>query len=417
MAESQAARSPARTRPRRAAPITFIAASLLLFSALALALALLLRRPAGPRPFLGEDRRPLPGSISEKTRVTINGVDQGMFIKGRDVGNPVLLYLHGGMPDYFLSARYPTALDEYFTVAWWEQRGSGLSYSADLPPETVNPEQLVADVLEVTDYLRRRFGREKIYLMGHSGGTFIGMQTAALAPERYHAYIAVAQMSYQLRSERLAYDYMLRRFRADGNAKMVRRLSRAPLTDTVPLPHSYLRVRDVAMHRLGIGTTHDMKSIVSGLLLPSLRSREYTPSEKIDLWRGKVFSGRLLWNTELATDLTKQVTRLEIPVYFFHGIHDYTVSYTEARSYYGQLDAPLKGFYTFARSAHSPLFEEPERMREIMQKDVLTESTELADRTWEPALRPGAEPAHPAVRQTDGSGSWLSPEASRVRRE
>jgi pimeloyl-ACP methyl ester carboxylesterase len=210
MAEGQAASPHASTRPRRAALIMFIAASLLLFSALALAIALLLRRPAGLRPFRGEDERPLPGSLSEKIHVPINGVAQGMFIKSRDAGNPVLLYLHGGMPDYFLSARYPTALGESFTVAWWEQRGSELSYSADLRPETVNPEQLVADALEVTDYLRQRFGREKIYLMGHSGGTFIGMQTTARAPERYHAYIAVAQMSYQLRSERLAYDYMLR---------------------------------------------------------------------------------------------------------------------------------------------------------------------------------------------------------------
>lgn len=344
----------------------------------------LLRRPARPSPFLAENGEPLPGSVSEKVRVTVNGVDQGMFIEGRDARNPVLLYLHGGIPDYFLTARYPTGLDEYFTVVWWEQRGSGLSYRAGLPPETVSPEQLISDTLEVTDYLRRRFAQEKIYLMGRSGGTFIGVQTAARAPERYHAYIAVAQMSHQLKSEQLAYDHMLRRLEADGNAKMVRKLSRAPVTDTIPLPDPYLSVRDVAMHRLGIGTTRDMRSILRGLVLPSLQCKGYTLSEKIDLWRGKIHSGRLLWNTQLATDLTEQVPRLEIPVYFLHGVHDYTVSYTEAKSYFEQLEAPVKGFYTFERSAHSPMFEEPERLREIMQGDVLTGSTGLADRLPEP---------------------------------
>lgn len=364
-------------RTRSSAPLAVLVLAVV---ALLLAVALLLRHPAGPRPYLGEDGEPLPGCISEKIRVPINGIDQGMFIKGRNVGNPVLLYLHGGMPDYFLEARYPTGLDEYFTVVWWEQRGSGLSYRSDLPPETVNPEQLVSDALEVTDYLRKRFGQEKVYLMGHSGGTFIGVQAAARAPQKYHAYIGVAQMSHQLRSEQLAHEYMLWRFTEDGNEKMVRKLSRAPVTDTVPLPDSYLSVRDVAMHGLGIGTTHDMKSVVTGLLLPSLLSREYTLREKVDLWRGKIFSGRLLWNTQLATDLTRQVTRLEIPVYFFHGAHDYTVSYPEAKSYCAQLDAPVKGFYTFERSAHSPLFEEPQRMREIMQADVLTGATGHADR-------------------------------------
>jgi len=353
--------------------------SVLLLSVLALVGVLLLWSPGRPTPFLDDNGKRLPGSISEKIHVSINGVEQGMFIKGKDSSNPVLLYVHGGMPDFFLTRDYPTGLDEYFTVVWWEQRGSGLSYSSEIPPESVNPDQLVSDTLSVTNYLRRRFGQQKVYLMGHSGGTFIGIQAAARAPELYSAYIGVAQMSNQFESEKLAHAYMLKRFKDDGNAKMVRTLGEAPTINSVPLPDSYLSVRDSAMHSLGIGTTHDMKSIVTGLLLRSFENREYTLSEKIGMWRGKIFSGSRLWNTQLSTDLTKTVTRLEIPVYFLHGVYDYTVSYPLAKSYYEQLDAPLKGFYTFTKSAHSPLFEEPTRMREMMQADVLTGAKELAD--------------------------------------
>jgi len=356
-----------------------IAVSALLASGLVLVCVLLAWSPGRPTPFLDARGKVLPGSISEKIHVNINGVEQGMFIKGRDASNPVLLYLHGGMPDYFLTQEYPTGLDDYFTVVWWEQRGSGLSFTSDIPPESVNPDQLVSDTLSVTNYLRKRFGQQKIYLMGHSGGTFIGIQAAARAPELYRAYIGVAQMSNQLESERLAYAYMLQRFKNDGDAKMVGKLEEAPVTDSVPLPDSYLSVRDTAMHSLGIGTMHDMKSIVTGLLVRSFQNREYTLSEKINMWRGKVFSGSRLWNTQLSTDLTKKVTRLEIPVYFFHGVYDYTVSYPLAKSYYERLDAPLKGFYTFTKSAHSPLFEEPKRMREIMQGDVLAGAKGLAD--------------------------------------
>jgi pimeloyl-ACP methyl ester carboxylesterase len=302
-----------------------------------------------------------------------------MFIEGRDARNPVLLYLHGGMPDYFLTERYPTRLEEYVTTVWWEQRGSGLSFRSDLPRETVDVEQIISDTLAVTDYLRRRFGQAKVYLMGHSGGTFIGIQAAARAPEKYHAYIGVAQMSHQLRSEQLAYQYLLGRFRELGDTRMARRLERAPVTGTVPLPRGYLSVRDVAMHRLGVGTTRGMRSIVRGLLLASFRSRAYTLAEKINLWRGKLLSGSRLWDAQIATDLTQRVTRLRIPVYFFHGRHDYTVSYPLAKAYLERLDAPLKGFYTFEQSAHSPLFEEPHRMREIMLKDVLAGANGLAD--------------------------------------
>jgi pimeloyl-ACP methyl ester carboxylesterase len=379
MADGEGRGPTARTFARRARRVVLIAVSALLVSVLALLGVLLLWSPGRPTPFLDARGKPLPGSISEKIHVNINGVEQGMFIKGKDSGNPVLLYLHGGMPDYFLTQDYPTGLDEYFTMVWWEQRGSGLSYSPGIPPESVNPDQLVSDTLSVTNYLRSRFGQQKIYLMGHSGGTFIGIQAAARAPELYSAYIGVAQMSHQLESEELAYAYMLRRFKDDGNAKMVRKLEEAPVTDSVPLPDSYLSVRDSAMHSLGIGTTHDMRSVVTGLLLRSFENREYTLSEKTNMWRGKIFSGSRLWNTQLSTDLTEKVTRLEIPVYFFHGVYDYTVSYPLAKSYYEQLDAPLKGFYTFTESAHSPLFEEPKRMREIMQADVLTGARGLAD--------------------------------------
>ncbi len=336
--------------------------------------------PGKPKPFVDKNGNPLAGSISEKIHVNINGVEQGMFIKSKDAKNPVLLYLHGGLPDYFLTQQYPTGLEDHFTVVWWERRGSGLSYSPDIPRETMTLEQMISDTLEVTNYLRTRFGKEKIYLMGHSGGTFIRIQAAARAPELYYAYIGVAQMSNQLKSEKLTYDYMLQQFKANGNTKMVQKLEASPVTLEGGIPDAYRALRDPAMHSLGIGTTRDMRSVVTGLFLPSLRFREYTLSEKVSLWSGKASSGiSILWDTMLATDLSKQVRELDVPVYFFEGIYDYTCSYTLARDYFEQLKAPVKGFYIFEYSAHSPLFEEPEKMQKILLEDVLVGANNLAN--------------------------------------
>lgn len=115
-----------------------------------------------------------------------------------------------------------------------------------------------------------------------------------------------------------------------------------------------------------------MNSVFTGIFLPSLTNPEYTLIEKINMWRGKSRAGiSILWADILATDLTRQLTELKLPVYFFHGIHDYTVSYTLAKDYFGKLKAPMKGFYTFERSAHSPLFEEPGKMRQILLEDIL----------------------------------------------
>jgi pimeloyl-ACP methyl ester carboxylesterase len=82
-----------------------------------------------PKPLLDENGRALPGSLSEKAFADVNGVRQGTFIQSKDPAHPVVLFLHGGLPEYFLTERYPTGLENDFTVVWWEQRGAGLSPS------------------------------------------------------------------------------------------------------------------------------------------------------------------------------------------------------------------------------------------------------------------------------------------------
>ncbi len=229
---------------RKGLRIMLIIPAILLVCGLILVGVLLAISPGKPEPFLDASGKPLAGSLSEKVFVNINGVEQGMFIKSKDITHPVLLYLHGGMPDYFLTPKYPTGLEDYFTVVWWEQRGSGISFHDDIQPGTITLDQMISDTLEMTNYLRTRFGKEKIYLMGHSGGTFIGIQAAARAPQLYYAYLGMAQMSNQHESERLAYEYMLHSFKENGNTGMVRKLEAAPVTLTGDIPAGYLAIRD-----------------------------------------------------------------------------------------------------------------------------------------------------------------------------
>lgn len=365
---------------RKATRIMLILLSFISACLLIIVIVLLIMSPGKPQPFLDKNGNILAGSSSEKIHININGTEQGMFIKGKDKTKPILLYLHGGMPDYCLTAKFPTGLEDYFTVVWWEQRGSGISYNADNSNQLITLELMISDVISVTNYLRQRFGREKIYLMGHSGGTFIGIQAAAKEPDLYYAYIGVAQMSNQLKSEVLAYNYILKQFKEKGNFEMVRKLEEAPVTLKDGIPEKYLKLRDDAMHSLGIGTMHDMNSVITGIFLPSLQFREYTFIEKVNLWRAKSRSGvSSLLNEMLSTDMSDKVQELKIPVYFFEGIYDYTCSYTEAKSYFEKLKAPLKGFYTFKESAHSPMFEEPGKMQNILKNDVLNGSNTLAD--------------------------------------
>ncbi|MEN1760360.1 alpha/beta hydrolase [Anoxynatronum sibiricum] len=309
----------------------------------------------------------LDNSIAEKQFVEINGVKMGMIIKSKDVSNPVLLFLHGGpgMPEYFLTEDYPTGMENYFTVVWWDQRGAGLSYGNDIDCSTITTEQYIEDIIAATHYLAKRFGKDKIYLMAHSGGTYFGIQAVHKVPQLYEAYIGVAQIAYQVESERLAYDYMLGHYMKEGDRKTVKKLQ-----DNDYLSEEYKKIRDDVMHRAGIGTTRDMKSVIKGVFLSSLKNREYSLVEKINLWRGKV----LLSNhkhLQINEDLREKCTTFEVPIYFFSGAYDYTVNYKMSEEYLQLIDAPLKCFYLFENSAHSPFFEEPDKVALIFKSDII----------------------------------------------
>ena len=283
------------------------------------------------------------------------------------------MLFRSGMPDYFLTAHYPTGLEDDFTVVWWEQRGFGISFDPESDPGCLNTEQMLSDIKSLTDSLRTRFGQEKIYLMGRSGGTYTGIQAAARYPECFHAYIGIGQMTDQLESEKQAYTFMLQRYREAGNIRWVKRLEAVPVVETIPA--AYLKLRDPAMHSLGIGTTRTMRSVARELFLPSLTFREYTLREKIRFWRAKARYGvHPLWEEILRTSMIQKVNHLEIPVYFLHGRYDYTVSYSLAREYYEALEAPVKAFFTFENSAHSPHMEEPQKTREILRTHILKQN-------------------------------------------
>jgi len=128
--------------------------------------------------------------------------------------------------------------------------------------------------------------------MGHSFGTCIGIQTASRHPECYHAYIAMAQLTHQAESEKMAYSYMLETYRSAGNLRMVKKFEAYPVATSDQAYQRYFTpsLRDTAMHGLGIGTLRNMNSVITGIFFPGLRCTVYTPAERINIWRGKAFA-------------------------------------------------------------------------------------------------------------------------------
>lgn len=320
--------------------------------------------PGTVEPLKDEEGNVMRGSIAKKVKVELNGTTMGMIIRSKDINNPVLLFLHGGpgMPQYFMEKQYPTGLEDDFTIVYWDQRGAGLSYSSSIDASTMNTAQFIDDTIAVTNYLREEFGQDKIYLMAHSFGSYIGIQVAKKAPELYKAYIGVAQVSNQEESERLCHDYLLDYYQSIGKTSYVKQLSKYS-SDSDYYDHH----RDTYMHQAGVATTRDMKSVITGIFFPSLFCKDYTFMEKINLWRGKITSSHLIHTT----DLTKEITSLDLPCYFFSGAYDYNVNYQLSKEFASNITAPINNFYLFENSAHSPIYEEPERVHEIIEQEIL----------------------------------------------
>lgn len=355
----------------------------ILLAVTAMMILLVIVSPGKPRPCPATDsgRR-----ICEKAFVQIGGVRQGMFIRGADTANPVLLFVHGGpsFSEYFLVEKYPTGIEDHFTVCYWDQRGGGLSVSPEVTKESLTLDQLAADMIEVTNYLRNRFGQEKIYIMAHSGGTAFAIRAVAGNPHLFHAYIGMAQVTRQAESETRAWRYMIGEYSSAGNKKRVEELGKFPVEedDSFLLPFFNSVLRDKSMHELGIGTMRNMKSIMTGVFYPVWMCSAYTIREKFNIWRSKfAFVNKSGLKAEvLALDMSEVVPALVVPAFFLSGRYDLTVNRDLSEEYFKKLDCPLKGFYTFENSAHSPMFEEPGRFLEIMVSDVLTGTTGLADR-------------------------------------
>ena len=155
-----------------------------------------------------------PDGIEETRTVRVGGIDQFVTIRGQDRRNPVLLVLHGG-PGYVQTPFawwYSHPWEEYFTVVEWDQRGAGKTYLLNDPKAvdpTLTPKRMNADVDEMVQFLRKHLGKQKIFAVGNSWGSYLGIELAHRHPEWLHAYIGVGQVASAPESERRGYTFAL----------------------------------------------------------------------------------------------------------------------------------------------------------------------------------------------------------------
>ena len=335
-------------------------------------LAVLINSPGKLAPLKDEQGNVIQNSVSEKIWIEVNGIKQGMFIRGENPKNPIILYVHGGpgTPMFQFTSYFEKRerLEKYFTVCYWEQRGSGMSYSKSIDPSTMTVDQMVEDAREVTEYLKSRFGQDKIYIQGHSWGSYLGVKIIEKHPENYLAYVGIGQVAYGKESERLAYDYMLNHAKDINDKDVIAKLEQYnPNADDFPTLEYLVRVRTNALEKYKIGRIHQGVAF-QDILKAFFIFKGYTLREKINWFVGEGFSLTHLMHIAQNDNLFESSVKFEVPFYIIHGDYDYMCSQVLAKKYLDVIDAPKKEFFAFTNSAHSPNMEEPERFIEVFRK-------------------------------------------------
>ena len=311
--------------------------------------------------------------LDEYFPLNINGHRQWLRIRGRSSSNPVLLYLHGGpggsqIPSF---RHYQLGWETEFTVVHWEQRGAGKSYSSTLDPTTVTLSQLVADALAVIDYLRKRFARDDIILLGHSWGTLLAIHVLRTRTEGISAYIGVGQVAHQVRSEQRMYDYALSQAHSKQNGDAVSQLSQLHgYPEVNNAPHKVALVRYWA-RTFGYMGSHEGDDGRNHTRLMS--TPEYGLFDVYRFLRGSLVCAARVGNAML-TDLDIQPLNLDkdfdVPMYFFSGRRDHFTPVDLADQYCLEISAPIKKHVVFEHSGHYPQEDQPAEFLTAMMKHV-----------------------------------------------
>lgn len=326
-------------------------------------------------PILDVQGQPVPGSIATLEKVTLGNSEEWISLRGKNTNSPVLLFLAGGPGGSQLAtARYAlSGLEDHFVVVNWEQPGSGKSFDA-VDRSKLTPERYISDAHELILYLKQRFNEPKIYLIGESWGSALGIMLVQRYPELFHAFIGTGQMVAFKETDILCYQFALRWAQERGDTAKV-----AQLQSQGPPPYYGTDVAwkeaNFLMDTFAYMNQNPAIYTGKGNTIRDILSPEYGLYDKVNWVRGPLDTLSYVYPQLWEVDFRQQATHLEVPIYFLIGRHDINAPVALTEEYYQVLEAPHKEIVWFEHSGHTPWTREPERFVDVVVNKVLVETS------------------------------------------
>ena len=287
-------------------------------------------------------------SIAELGAIDVNGDEQHLLIRGIDRNQPVLLFVHSGpgMPAMYLAHDFQRELEGHFVVVHWDQRSSGKSFKANAQPDQLSTSRLLGDMDVVVDFLRDKFGKDRLWIVGHSHGSYLGVLYARRHEDKVCALVGIGQVTND--SPTGPVFSVQRQFLEDRREELG--LEPDAAIDDSNL--EYLLFKS--------GSELYGETSFAPLLLSGLMASEYSLFDSLNIAKGSSFSSRHM-RYDMPRDLLTSEWQFDVPVALIMGRHDMVTPTQLAREYFDRIDAPLKAWYEFQDSAHFPHFEQPDQ--------------------------------------------------------
>ncbi len=325
------------------------------------------------RPIVDVSGAPLGGSVAKLERIDLGGAPQWILIRGNNASNPILLKVHGGPGQAEMATvGLNRLLEKDFVVVEWDQRGAGKSADSIDPAASMSLNQIVADTVELTELLLKRFDQKSLILVGHSWGSVVGMKAVHRRPDLYRAFVSTGQIANYSQGLLAGYDFLL--------LEAARRNSAAASRDLQQIGRPPYVGNDSTSKR----ETHGRWLMDFGALWHSaekfdrvgwmISAVEYSWPEKLRFTGASEKAFKMLLPDLLSVDLNTSVPAVKVPVYFAAGRYDYLAPTKVSNDYFTRLVAPQKEWVWFENSAHFPQWEEVEKFHDFLTQKVLRDT-------------------------------------------
>jgi len=310
--------------------------------------------------------------VDEQAYIPLGGQEQYILMTGKDVSNPVIIYLHGGpaAPDTMVMYTFADRLMDDYTIIGWDQRGAGRTYyrnqTADPENSTASFEQALRDLDELVDYARARFGKDKVIIMGHSYGTILGSQYVLAHPDKVLEYIGIGQVVSVSEGDVLSYEDAMARAKATGD-------------DTSGMETAYetymadRTLKNMLALREPVSKYHPVDKEANDMWLGM--SSPYFGVDDLRWFFKQVFAlddylalNGQLFDYIMTYDAFDKEMEYQVPVHFISGAEDWICPVDLTREYMDGISAPDKSLDLISGSGHSPQMDFPEEFADAARE-------------------------------------------------